>query len=179
MKNKYLHLIALATAVASISGCGVQEASIKTELQAEVKNLKPSIPELPAPTVYEPYAYTQNDMVDPFSPTKISVKLLRSENSPDLNRTKEPLESFPLESIRMVGAVQMKEKAGEFEAVLNADGYMYRVRPGNYMGLNYGKVVLVKETELVLKEMYQESNGDWNSRETNLTMQDNNAGVKK
>lgn len=172
---KKTHIFVLFGALA-LTGCGIHEAGVKSDLHDMVKDLKPKIAELPAPIVYEPYLYTQGDMIDPFAPSKISMKLLpHSDNTPDMDRQKEPLEAFPIESIKMVGSVKISDG---FEAILNADGYMYRVRAGNYVGLNYGKVENVSETDLVLKEMYQESNGDWNVRQTYLTMQ-NNAGVRK
>jgi type IV pilus assembly protein PilP len=85
-----------------------------------------------------------------------------------LNRPKEELEDFPLESLKMVGYLFQK---GVGHAVIrSSEGKIYRVKAGNYIGLNFGQVVSVMETEVKIKEMVQDSVGDWSERESSLLL---------
>ena len=83
------------------------------------------------------------DQPDPFGPAKIELAAKSASSSttsglkPDLNRPKEPLEAFPLESLKMVGVLQQKNT--NF-ALIKADTGLYRVKVGNYMGQNFGIV---------------------------------------
>ena len=87
---------------------------------------------------------------------------------PDLNRHREPLESYPLESLKYVGVLT---KAKNSYAIVLADGSLYQVRVGNYMGQNFGVITKVSEEEVALKELVQDSAGDWVERESTLLLQ--------
>ena len=93
---------------------------------------------------YEPVPYTAEGMVDPFRPdASTSPRRARARRAPpeqaapDLNRPKEPLEAFPLESIQMLGTITQNR---ETFALVKAGPNLYRIRKGNYMGLNFGVV---------------------------------------
>ena len=87
--------------------------------------------------------------------------------APDLNRRKEPLEAFPLEQLKMVGTLSMNN---EMYAIVRADKTLYRVRKGNYMGQNFGLITDVTESEIKLKEIVQDSAGDWAERQSVLPL---------
>jgi type IV pilus assembly protein PilP len=54
--------------------------------------------------------------------------------------------------------------------IRSAEGKVYRVKAGNYIGLNFGQVTSVTETEIKIKEMVQDSVGDWSERESSLQL---------
>lgn len=171
-----MKLLLSATCAALMAGCAVHD-DVKSELKDLTKSHKSKIDPLPAPGVYEAHSYDVESLADPFSPAKISMQNRPSKgNQPDLKRAKEALEAFPLETVRMVGSVSIK---GKLHVVLLVDGAMYHVREGNYVGQDYGRVMKVRESELVLKEMIQEPSGDWSERETILSIQDSTEVKKK
>src|SRR5690606_35789946 len=113
---------------------------------------------------FTPQAYTQEVAVAPFSREKLTQALRRESQqgaspsaallAPELARRKEPLESFPLDAMVMVGSLI---KRGQPVALVKVDNLLYQVRPGNYLGQNYGRITKVGETELVLRELVQDA----------------------
>ena len=88
---------------------------------------------------------------------------------PDLNRRKEPLESYPLESLKMVGTLQQGKAV---YALVKADNTVYRVKSGNYIGQNFGLISNIGDTEIKLKEIVQDTAGDWTERLSSLQLID-------
>ena len=92
----------------------------------------------------------------------------RGENEPDLYRPKEALEDFPLENLKMVGYVK-KSKVG-YAVVRAPDGKLHQVRAGNYVGMNFGLITKISDTEISIKEVVQDSTGDWSDRDSSLLL---------
>ena len=89
---------------------------------------------------------------------------------PDLNRPKEPLEVFSLETLKMVGVLS---KNGTIQAVIKTpDNAIYHVKKGNYMGQNFGLITQISENEVNLREIVQDSAGDWSERTSTLILQE-------
>ena len=86
-------------------------------------------------------------------------------------RRKEPLEAYPLDAVKMVGSLN---KTGVPTALVSVDKLLYQVRTGNYLGQNYGKIVGISETNMRLREIVQDSTGDWVERMTTLDLQEGN-----
>ena len=86
-----------------------------------------------------------------------------------LNRRKEPLEAFPLDSMALVGNLSPK---GKSVALVKVDNLLYQVKVGSYLGQNYGKVTKVSETEVTLREIVQDAAGEWIERQANLQLQE-------
>ena len=92
-----------------------------------------------------------------------------SKLAPDLTRRKEPLEAFPLESLAMVGTLERDKTI--FALVRTPERDVYQVRPGNYVGQNFGVVTGIAEGEVKLKELVQDGAGDWTERSSTLQLQ--------
>jgi len=126
---------------------------------------------LPQIKPYEPFAYADFDLPDPFKPRKIEpVKGTEatSKLAPDLNRRKEPLEAYPLEGLSMVGTLE-KGKT-RYALVKTPERDIYQVRQGNHMGQNFGVVVGISDTDIKLKELMQDGAGDWSERSSTLNL---------
>ena len=120
---------------------------------------------------YEPYAYDNStSLSDPFKPRRPDARSANrtGQNQPDLDRPKEELEDYPLESLKMVGYL-FQNNVGH-AVVRSSEGKIYRVKAGNYMGLNFGQIKSVSESEVKIKEMVQDSAGDWSERESSLQL---------
>ena len=124
---------------------------------------------LPQIKTYDPFAYNAFDLPDPFKPRKIEPTKGASPLSPDLTRRREPLESFPLESLAMVGTLE-KNKA-VYALVRTPEKDVYQVRAGNYLGQNFGVIIGIGDSEMKLKELVQDGAGDWTERSSTLQLQ--------
>jgi type IV pilus assembly protein PilP len=174
-----LRLIGLCAAGAVLAGCG---SSGQEELQQWMKDqraaTKPHVTPIPEPKKFTPQPYTQEGSTDPFSNIKLTQALKRESAqstsnaalvAPELARRKEPLEAYPLDVMKMVGSLH---KEGQPVALLRVDNLLYQVKPGNYLGQNYGKIVKVSETEVVLREIVQDAAGEWTERQATLQLQE-------
>ena len=155
-----------------LTGCGGEEfQDIKDFIKESEKGLKGRVEPLPEVKPYEPFNYSAFDLPDPFKPRKIEpIKGGGGKLQPDINRRKEALEVYPLENLRMVGTLEQKNVI--YALVKTPDNNLYRVKTGNYMGQNFGLITDVSEASLKLKELIQDSTGDWSERESSLQLLD-------
>jgi type IV pilus assembly protein PilP len=175
---RYASTITVAAAIAGtalLGACGGEEQSeLRQELAAMTKDLRGRVDPLPQVKTFEPVPYKGESMVDPFVPGRIVVTQASAGGGsgggvqPDVNRPKEPLESFPMESILMVGTLSQNR---EMYALVKAGTNLFRVKKGNYMGQNFGVVTGIDEGQINVKEVVQDSGGDWVERSTSLQMQ--------
>jgi type IV pilus assembly protein PilP len=164
-------LPALAATLALAACGGEQYGDLKQELAQLTKDLRGKVDPLPQVKPYEPVPYKAFDETDPFKPSRIDVVAVGvatpGRPGPDMNRPKEPLEAFPIESLRMVGTLQQdKQTYGLVKAGTN----LFRVKKGNYMGLNFGVITAIDENEIKLKELVQDGGGDWIERVSSLQL---------
>ena len=167
-----MRLIHLVLASILLTGCGGEEFQDLHDFVKDAgKDMRGKIPPPPEVKPYEPFAYNNEaSLSDPFKPRKPELRSgnRAGVNQPDLDRPKEALEEFPLEGIRMVGYLYQK-KVGH--AVVRApDGKLHRVKVGNYIGMNFGLIKEITDTEIVIKEMVQDSTGDWSERMSSLKL---------
>jgi type IV pilus assembly protein PilP len=169
-----LHSILVILAL-SMSGCGGEQFSdLKQFVKDSGEGLRGRVEPIPEVRQFEPFAYNAFDLPDPFRPRK-TLADTRSGNSggsgprPDLNRRKEALEAFPLESLQMVGTLEQKQI--RFALIKTPDNNLYRVKFGNYLGQNFGVVTSISESTVTLKEVIQDSSsGSWAERTSSLQL---------
>jgi len=155
--------------VALLAACGGESHSdLRAWMQEQGRGVKGKLDPLPQVKPYEPFAYNAFDLNDPFKPRKIEPVRGGSKLAPDLNRRKEPLEAFPLESLQMVGTLQRGKN--RFALVRTTDKDIYQVKVGNYMGQNFGVVVDINDSEIRLKELVQDGAGDWTERSSTILL---------
>jgi len=164
--------LAIITAVLFLAACGGDEhQDLKEELKILTKDLSGRIDPLPVVKPYEPVPYQAFELPDPFGPTKIELAIAAAAksksgaNAPDTRRPKEPLEAYPLETLKMVGTLSQK---GVNYALVRADSSLYRVKAGNYLGQNFGIITAISDNQIDLKELVQDASGDWTERKIAL-----------
>ncbi len=157
-----------------LAGCASDFDELKDWVKQTEKNAPRKIETLPEVKQFEPFAYEGFDLPDPFKPRKLAVNQNSKGIKPDLDRRKEPLESFPLEGLKMVGSLTQN---GVVYGLVRADKTVYRVKAGNHMGQNFGKIIEITEAQIKLKEIVQDTAGDWSERQSDLPLLEE--GVKK
>ncbi|MGE0556943.1 MAG: pilus assembly protein PilP [Burkholderiales bacterium] len=169
-------LIVLVSCTLALSACSGEEHSDLRQFVKESDKLPVGrIPPLPEVKPYEPFAYNAYDLTDPFKPRKIEPPKSAAKGGlqPDFNRPREALEAFPLENLKMVGTLQQKQQV--FALVKAPDSSLYRVTSGNYLGQNFGRIVGITETDIKLKEIVQDSGGNWEEKDQALLLQEQEA----
>jgi len=166
---------AAGLAVALLAACSGEQEELQQWMEQQKREVKPSVQPLTPPKKFDPQPYASSDGVEPFSPQKLTVALKQESRQPnsviaaEYNRRKEPLEAFPLDSMRMVGSVV---KDGRTYALLRVDNLLYQVKPGDYLGQNYGKITRITETGVSLREIVQDAAGEWIERPSALQLQE-------
>ena len=172
-------LILAVVSVSLLTGCGAsKEDDIRQWLVEERNQTRPRVKPLPEPKQFVPEQYTNATAIEPFSNQKLTQALSRDSAqmasngalvAPELARRKEPLEAFPIDGMALVGSLV---KAGQPVALLKVENLLYQVKPGNYLGLNYGKVTKITETEVTIREIVQDAVGEWVERVATLQLQE-------
>jgi type IV pilus assembly protein PilP len=180
---KFLCLLMTVPLLSALVGCGSSgEDDIRQWLVEERNQTKPKVAPIPAPKQFKPEMYTNAATIEPFSNQKLTQALKRDASqvaangalvAPELVRRKEPLESFPLDAMALVGSIN---KSGQPVALVKVDNLLYQVKLGNHLGQNYGRVTKIGETEVTLREIVQDAVGEWIERVAILQLQE---GIKK
>jgi type IV pilus assembly protein PilP len=175
------HAVAIALSCLALVSCGGEQHSDLRQFVKDSDNMpRGRIPPLPEVKPYEPFEYAAFDLIDPFLPRKIAAgkPAARKSDDPrlDPNRRKGPLEAFPLENLKMVGTLQQKRE--NFALILTPDKNLYRVKSGDFMGQNFGRIVEISETTIKIKELVQDSGNDWKEEDRTMLLLDEQGGGK-
>lgn len=166
-----LKWLALMVVIAFMSGCSSQQYDDLDTYIADVKRkTKGRIEPLPEVKTYESQPYSAADLRDPFTPyqEEPSEELAQPGLQPNLQRKREALEAFPLDSLSFVGHL---EKDGTLWGLIQApDESIYRVSVGNHIGKNYGEIMSISESSILLKEIIPNGSGGWVEREASLAL---------
>lgn len=176
-------LLSALAAMLLLSGCGdsdVQE--VRAWMKQTDANTKVKVQPIAEPKTFIPYAYNRKDELDPFNPNKLLAELAKqvaasggSGLHPDTNRRKELLETYPLDTIKMVGTI---EKKGVVHAVLQVDRAVHQVVVGQHLGQNDGRVISINENTVNIREIVQDATGDWVERMSKLELQEGKENSK-
>lgn len=167
----------LTMAALGLSACDSGQDDLQRWMAEQRAQVKPSVPPFRSPRSFTPQAYTEASSFEPFNILKLTQALRRDSNqpstseliAPELARRKEALEAFPLDSMAMVGSMN---RNGQPVALVRVDKLLYKVRVGEYLGLNYGRITRINETEVALREIVQDAAGEWIERVATLQLQE-------
>lgn len=165
---------ALMAATLLMTGCRSDQDDLSRYI-AEVK-ARPAtpIPPIPAVRTYTPYVYEGLTGRDPFRRStsegsdEVSSQKTNTGPRPDLQRTREYLERFELDTLTMVGT--FAKESSEWALIRDPDGTVHRVAVGNYMGKNHGKVSSISPDEVDLSEFIADGAGGWLVRDASIAL---------
>jgi len=178
--SRHAMIISGALCAALLAGCGDSDVREVRDWMAQVqRETRPTVKPLPEPKDFIPYAYGAKEAVDPFNQSKLLGELAKAAavstnpNQPDTQRPRELLETFPLDTMRMVGTI---EKGGTRHALLQIDRALYQLRPGQRLGQNFGVVTRVSDDAIDIREVVQDAAGEWVERMAKLELQSKETG---
>ena len=170
--------IAIIAGLASLAlaGCGSERHldEVRQFVKSSDSMPRGRIPPLPEVKPYVPFEYEAFNLIDPFVPRQIEAPKAAGTApgtlQPPKDHRKGPLEAFPLENLKMVGTLQQKKDM--FALIKAPDNNLYRVKPGDYMGQNFGRIVAIDESAVKLKELVQSGGNDWREEDRSLLLQE-------
>ena len=174
MKYTILFASLLALNACSPAHEDLQEWMRNTRQQAKTHVIPFEAPAVNPPQVYIPPTFTG---MNAFDSKRLNVGQ-QGANAPNLNRPKELLEGFSLENLKYVGSLR---SAGRISGYIEADGHTYTVKPGNYIGQNFGRIQSITPERIVLTEVVEDSYGNWIFRNAELPLSSeaaNSAGAQ-
>ena len=175
MSGQALGSVAVIASTLLLGACSSDQDELRQWMEQQRREVKPNVTPLQPPKKFDPQPYNSAQAVDPFSTQKLTVALKQEARQPnsllsaELNRRKEPLEAYPMDSMSMVGSVN---KQGQPFALLRVDALLYQVKVGDHLGQNYGKILRIAETEIALREIVQDAAGEWIERPATLQLQE-------
>lgn len=158
----------------SMTGCGNDGFTDLRQYIGEIKaRPKGTIQPLPEIKIVEPFIFKPDGLRDPFRPIERveeqeDIDVGTGGIRPDKTRRKEELESFSLDTLRMVGTLSMK--SGLWGLVRTNDSTVHRVQIGNYLGRNYGKINRILEDKIELMEIVPDQPGNWREQQASLAL---------
>jgi type IV pilus assembly protein PilP len=160
--------------MALLAGCSDDFSDLDRYISEVKARPKEPIKPLPEIKVIEPFMFKPEGLRDPFKPVEQPEQVAGADVStvsgikPDTSRRKEELEEFPLDGLRMVGIVNMKSNL--WGLIKASDGTIYRVKVGNYMGKNYGKIIRIVSDRIELMEIVPDKPGTWREQPASIAL---------
>jgi type IV pilus assembly protein PilP len=168
-------VLLLAAMFALLAGCTGGDADLKEWVAAEKAKRGAPLPALPVLKTFETFTYRDKDdreqtRRDPFGPSREEQEQAQAQGTgpqPD-KHPREPLESFPLDSLRMVGTIGL---GNAIEALIkDPDSVIHRVHLRNYLGQNNGKITAIAEDHIDLVELVPNQTGGWMERQATVAL---------
>lgn len=165
-----------------LAACAAEEhQDIKEWMRENSKDLRGNVPPLPELKPFPIVSYDGSNLTDPFAAGKIIPEKTSTSggNTPDFDRPKEPLESYPLESLKLVGVMLPGKGVTKTPyALIQSSGGLFYVVAGNHLGQNFGLVTAISDDQVKIKETIKDPTGqtaDWVDRPASLYLE----GAKK
>lgn len=160
-----------------LAGCGASDEETRRDdlriwMEENSRDLRGAVRPVPEMRPYAVAEYLGGSADDPFRRGRLELerqRVVRSSLQPDTGRRREPLEQYPLESLRMVGVLS---GAQQTQALIEVDGTLHQLRTGSHMGRDFGVVTRITENSITLKELVQDVQGEWVERTRTLNLQE-------
>jgi len=174
---KYAYPIAICIVLGACSG--EEHQDIRNWMKENTKDLKGNVPKLPPVIPYQPVPYVVEGPLDPFNSAKIEPESKRGSAGSGKAGALQPnfearelrnslLEKYPLETLKMIGFLNVNKQP---MAVIQIEQHVRQVKIGDYIGQDFGIVTQITEQGVSLRELIQDSAGDWSERTSTLQMQ--------
>ncbi|MDQ7015852.1 MAG: pilus assembly protein PilP [Gammaproteobacteria bacterium] len=163
-------LLIAAISLLTLSGCIDSTADLENFVAETQKRQRSFVDPLPEFVPYQSFTYHAEVLRDPFVSQQQSQNKKSVDNgiTPDAQRRKEPLEQFPLDTLKMVGILEQNQT--NWGLIQAPDGTIHKVLAGNHLGENDGKIISVSEQKISIKEIVNDGLGNYVSRDAALVM---------
>ena len=150
--------------------CTTEQDDLRAWMAAQERGMVGRVDPIPEMAPFPVVAYDAAGELDPFASSRVEpVAVETVVGGPDMDRRREPLEAFPLESLNMVGMMSREDLT---QALIHVGGVIHQVNVGQYMGQDHGMVTSITESEVTLVELVQDIEGNWVERTSRLLLQE-------
>jgi len=168
--HPYLKLTLIAAVTAGLlNGCGHDMSDLREWVNEVLASPGGRIEPIPEMRPVKTYSYTAFDLRSPFEPSVDSTRQFVDNGiRPDLDRLREELEQYPLDALVMRGILERQDQ--RYALIQDGDGIIHEVQVGNYMGQNFGRIVAITETEIMLTEIVPDGQGGWREQPASVKL---------
>jgi len=174
--NRLICIPAAALMLSALGACSADNDELVQWMEQQHKEIKPNIAPIFPPKKFDPQAYLGVTGVEPFGTQKlvpVGGPSVSSQSSAVLAAAKahatQELESYPLDSMTMVGSLQ---QGGKSHALLLVENRLHDVKVGDWIGQNYGQITAITDSQITLRETVQDPTGEWIERTSTLQLQE-------
>ena len=156
----------------ALAGCSASFDDVQSQMEAIRQKPRGKVEPPPEFTPMPTFTYAAHQLRSPFAPPMNAEQLQLNSGKkvePDLSRPQEYLERFNLESLRLRGTLQ-KPGGPLFALIEDGNGGVQRVKVGNYLGKNQGKIVDITPTQISIVEIVPDGRDGWVERPRSLTL---------
>lgn len=166
--------------IIALSGCNKDTSDLQIFVEQTREQTTSDIDPIPKVEEFEHFEYKASGLRSPFIEPK--PELLQSDEQtkldclqPNYSRRRDPLEKYALDNIRIRGTMG---RINDLTALAStADGTLYQVKQGNYMGLFHGRIVEINNQFILLEEMVPDGTGCWELRKAEIPLWDADTGA--
>jgi len=174
--NKKFRILLACTVTVALTGCDQGLGDLQQFTQ-QIKSQPPGrIEPIPEFQPYQNFEYTSNDLRDPFKLVDFrrpdqsteAASLNATGLRPNSDRVREPLEDFPLDTLRLKGTVT--KDGTKWGLIFAPDNTVHRVLEGNYMGQNHGRIISLSDERIELTEIVPDGLGNYIERSSAVAL---------
>lgn len=174
LPTNLMKALALALVSAGLAACGADNDDLDRYINDVKARPGGRIEPLPEITPYEVFTYVADaeGVRSPFVPDTPQAAAAGPGGGirPDSNRSREFLENFSLDTLNMVGTLNIGQTM--YGLVQTSDGLIHRVVPGNYLGQNDGRITAITESEINIVEIIADGIGGYIERDAAVSLSD-------
>jgi type IV pilus assembly protein PilP len=173
--KRLLCITAGALVLSALGACSPDNDELIQWMEQQHKEVRPNVPPVYPPKKFDPQAYLGTAGVEPFGSQKLIAAAGVSSGRSNAvlaaakSHAAQELESYPLDSMTMVGTLH---QGGKSHALLMVENRLHDVKVGDWIGQNYGQITAISDTEITLRETVQDATGEWIERASTLQIQE-------
>ncbi len=158
-------LALLLLGATALAGCSSRDSDLDHFIEQTKHESGGHIDQLPEVKPYDAFVYGDKNMRSPFVPGGSGADS-NSSVRPDSHRNREYLEQFALDSLKMVGTLNLG--GNHYGLVQAKDGRVHRVVVGDHLGQNDGKITEIAASKITLVEIAPDGLGGYMERQAAL-----------
>jgi type IV pilus assembly protein PilP len=173
---KYIRFALAIVITGLLSACNQGLGDLQQFVQQVVAQPPGRISPIPEFQPYQNFEYNSQDLRDPFKlvnfrrPEEIPEEIgqLTTGPRPNIDRLREPLEDFPLDTLRLKGTVT--KDGVKWGLIFAPDNTIHRVLEGHFMGQNHGRIISVSDDLIELTEIVPDGLGNYIERSSAVAL---------